>query len=203
MVKQAQNWRITAASVLLCLALAACQPPAADDYVERVELAEQRGFASDPLPSPVVEGAVWALQDNRLLYGQPGQRPLLSLACEGDDANSRTLLVTRLAKADPQAKALMALIGNGHVERLKIDATWNGKAWLWQGRFSASDPRLDVLTGPRAVELTIPGAGTVGLNPSQRPRDFIDQCRGTVYDFPQVQPPEPGVRISADAPPVR
>lgn len=184
-------------------ALSACQPPAADEYVERVEIDGQRSVASDPAPSPDVTGAVWALSGDHLLYGQPGQRPLLSLACEGGEAAPGKLVMTRLAKADPQAQALMALIGNGHVERLKVNATWNGKVWVWQGMYPSEDPRLDVLTGPRDIELTIPGAGTLGLNPSQRPRAFVEHCRGTAFEVPVAQVLEGEEPVSADDPPAR
>lgn len=162
----------------------------------------QRSFASPPLASPDTQDAVWAMSEDSLLYGTPGAKPLLSLTCEGE-AGAPELVITRFAPADPQAKALMPLIGNGHVERLKIEATWNGRAWLWQGSYAASDPRLEVLTGPRAVELTIPGAGSVVLRPSQRPGRFIDTCRGTAPEFPDVETPDEDVPepISADAPP--
>ena len=43
------------------LLLSACKPPAADNYVERVELKEQSRMASPSLPSPNVEGAVLSL----------------------------------------------------------------------------------------------------------------------------------------------
>ena len=167
-------------------------------------MGEQRAFASEPLDSPDTELAVWALNEGRLLYGNPGQRPLLALACEGEE-DARQLVITRFAAADPQAKALMPLIGNGHVERLKVEAVWNGRAWLWQGSYPAADPRLDVLTGPRKVELTIPGAGSVEINPSQRPALFIDECRGTLPEIPDEEPDQPIVEdeLSEDAAPVQ
>ena len=147
------------------LALAACQPPAADDYVERVAVGEQRAFASEPLDSPDTEFAVWALNEGRLLYGNPGQKPLVALACEGQEV-SRQVVITRFAAADPQAKALMPLIGNGHVERLKVDAVWNGRAWLWQGSYPAGDPRLDVL-----ANLAQRAGAVYWLNPEE-PHDW-------------------------------
>ncbi|MBM0170210.1 hypothetical protein [Altererythrobacter sp. C41] len=173
------------------IALAACKPPAAEDYVARVELDEARMYASEPIPSPDTEGALWAESDRpgRILYGKPGEAPLMALACEEGDDGQR-IHVTRFAAADPEAKGILALIGNGHVTRLHVDATWNGRAWLWEGYAAADDPDLDVLTGRRRVEATVPGAGSVELNPSERPRHLIETCRGERSPDEPV-PPEP------------
>lgn len=101
------------------------------------------------------------------------------------------LKVTRFAQTDPGAKGMMALVGNGHVERLKVDALSLGgqRAWLWQGRFDPADPRLDAFTGGRQLELTIPGAGTLKLPASPRPREVIETCRRLVGPAIGVQTP--------------
>lgn len=153
--------------------LAACKPPASDDYATRAEVTEERRAPAEPIDSPDTEGAAWATSETsgRLLYGKPAHPPLLSLACE-----EGTLVYTRYAAADPNAQAVLALIGNGHVERLWIDAEQDGDRWLWRGRIAADDPRLEVLTGPRRVEATVPGAGSVILNASRAPRQFIASC---------------------------
>lgn len=175
-----------------CLALAvvaACRPPASDDYVERVAFDEAREEPREPLASPESQGAIWAsLGPDRLVYGQPGKTPYLALACN-TDAGQPTFEVTRFAATDPRAKALMALIGNGHISRLEVDAAWNGTAWIWQGAYPPEDPRLEVFTGPRAVEATIPGAGTLKLNPSPRPGELVERCRR--LGAPQEDPGEP------------
>jgi hypothetical protein len=179
-----------AAAVALAL-LAACRPPATDEYVERLQLDRARGEAREPLASPQVEGAIWAGSGgpDRIVYGKPGERPLFALACEGE-GTLRALRMTRFAATDPKAKALMALIGNGHIARLKVDAKWNGKAWLWEGRYAPGNPQLDVLTGPREVEATIPGAGTVKFNPSPRPGELVERCRRLAA--PEAEPlPDP------------
>lgn len=174
------------------IALGGCKPSATDDYVARVALDEARVYASEPLPSPDTEGALWAESDRpgRILYGKPGETPLMALACEegGDGARVH---ITRFAAADPEAKAILALIGNGHVARLHVDATWNGRAWLWEGYVGTDDPGLGALTGRHRVEATVPGAGSVILNPSARPRHLIEVCRGERSRAEPV-PPEPG-----------
>lgn len=156
---------------------AACKPPASEDYVTRTQIVEERQAPAAPIVSPDTEGAAWAIgpESGRLLYGKPGEAPLLSLECADG-----TLVYRRYVKTDPDAKAVLALIGNGHVERLWVDAALEGGNWLWRGEIAANDPRLDVLTGPRSVEATIPGAGTVRLNGSQRPAEFITRCAAEI-----------------------
>ena len=143
--------------------------------------------------SPDTEGAVWASSATplRIVFGHPGKPPLLAIECAGSPA---LLKVTRFAATDPRAKGMMALIGNGHVERLKVDALdLGGRGWLWQGRFEPADPRLDALTGARRLELTIPGAGSLLLPGSPRPGELIERCR-------QIASPEPSEQPSAPPP---
>ena len=162
--------------------LAACKPPASDEYLGRSEVSDERTRPAEPVQSPDTQGAAWALgQSGRLLYGKPGEAPLMALGCEDG-----TLVYTRFERADAHAKAVLALIGNGHVERLWIDAEQDGEAWLWRGRLPADDPRLEVLTGRNRVEATVPGAGSLILNASQRPGEFIMRCANAI-----VAPPEP------------
>lgn len=164
------------------LALAACKPPASDEYSARVQLAQERDFASAPLPSPDSEGAVWAASPtvaNRILYGKPGERPLMGLTCDAGQ-----VVFARYAPADAQAKGILALIGNGHVERLFVDATPRGDAWLWQGALPANDQRLEVLTGRGRVEATIPGAGSLILNASALPGEFVSRCAAATQPAP-------------------
>lgn len=166
---------LAAASLLAWLA--ACQPPATDSYVERSDIRPQAGQASAPLPSPDTRGAVWAEVEgqDRLIYGKPGESPLFAIACLLDRPVPE-LRVTRYAPADAGAKAFMAVIGNGHVARLKVDATPVGEAFLWQGETPLDNDRLEALTGARAVEATVPGAGTLRLNASSRPGQLIERC---------------------------
>jgi len=185
--------------VLLALAipaLASCKP-ASDEYQQRGQTATDRDGPMAPTSSPDTAGAIWAgavwadpvleggQHGERLLYGIPGAAPLLALEClGGDDAN--TISITRFVAADPEAKALMAMIGNGNMARLPVDATWNGRVSLWQGTYRADNSDLDVFSGPRQIEVTIPGAGTVTLNPSPRPAHLLQRCRQ-----PAVKPAAP------------
>ncbi|RDC59490.1 hypothetical protein HME9302_00680 [Alteripontixanthobacter maritimus] len=179
----ASMWRKCGVVALTAGAVTACAPPAADGYVERVDLAESRDFASEPLPSPDTEGAVWVATDlrpgidARLVYGVPGAAPLLALECSAADDGTGQLEFTRFARADAKAQALMALVGNGHVARVPVDAEYNGRAWLWRGVDAADRTEFNVLTGPRDVTVTVPGAGLVKLNASPLPGELVSQCR--------------------------
>ena len=174
--------RLTALCALTLLS--ACKPPASDDYVSRTQITDERRAPSTPVASPDTQGAAWVRseQSGRLLYGKPGEMPLFSLACEGEE-----LVYRRYVAADEDAKAVLALIGNGHVERFFIDAHEEGDAWLWRGSVRADDPRLEVLTGPRSVEATIPGAGSMILNASRQPAEFITRCAGTMPALPDPE----------------
>ncbi len=168
------------------LLLASCKPPAADDYVARVGL-ETKSGPSKPLQSPDTEDAQWVAsrEPGRIIYGNPGEPPLLALACV-EGAGSPQIAYERLVDADPNAKAILALIGNSHVTRLFVDAEKVGDDWRWRGATDAHDPALEVLTGPRRVEATVPGAGSVILNSSSLPRELINRCRAQG----RGQPPE-------------
>lgn len=167
-------------AILVLAALAACRPPASESYVERIDLDAQTRGPTVLMQSPDAKGAIWAGSGGpeRIVFGQPGQAPLLAIECRGD-GGTRMLGVTRFARTDPHAKGMMALIGNGHVERLKIDARENGtgRGWLWHGNYEPRDPRLDALTGGRRLELTIPGAGSLLLDGSPKPGELIERCR--------------------------
>lgn len=168
--------RCTIAAAFI-VTLGACKPPAADDYVSRTQIAP-RAAPAEPIESPDTDGAIWASaeESDKVLYGQPGGRPLFALECRAAQLVPE-VRYTRYARADPRAKAILALIGNGHVERFKIDATRIAEVWLWQGAVPAIAPQLDVLTGTREVEATVPGAGSLMLNPGPLPRELIDRCR--------------------------
>ncbi len=185
---------IAAAALTLGALLCACQPPAADRYEERTDPPDTASYASEPQPSPDAEGAVWApsAKPMRLLYGIPGQQPFAAIACElpGKNGPKKPVIrVTRFARADKGAQALMAIIGNGHRERFPVDAVDNGRAFLWEGSVPLASEKLDVLTGLRGSQLTIPGAGTLTLNASEAPRDLIESCRRAAQQLAPARQP--------------
>ena len=58
-----------------------------------------------------------------------------------------------------------------------VDAAKAGNEWRWQGTVAVDDPLLEVFTGSRALEATLPGGGTVKIEGSVEPGQFIAQCR--------------------------
>lgn len=186
---------------LLCvipvLALAACKPPPTDEAGSRGTLVEFPKGPSKPIDSPDSENAIWAASatEGRIIYGNPGEAPMLALACVDEGAQPK-LEITRFALADEGAGAFMALVGNSHIARVPVDAVPSGTAFIWSGQIDTGDPDIEVLTGQRPVTVTVPGAGMITLNPSERPRELIEQCRG-----PVTEDLEPDPEISEDAEP--
>lgn len=169
--------------------LAACKPPASDDYIERARIDEPAEGPSEPIDSPDTDDAIWAPAEEgaRLLYGNPGEHPLFAIECLSDGTEPM-LGYTRFARADAHAKAILALIGNGHVSRLNIDAVQIGDIWRWEGAIEADDRRLDALTGRREVEATVPGAGSVILNASALPGELVERCRNLTEPLTAEEP---------------
>ena len=169
-------------SVLLMamLALASCKPPPTDAELRRDLPDAEPIFASSPLPSPETEGAMWAQSpqaEERLIYGIPGDPALLALECLDTEGGLAQLQISRLSPADEGAEALLALVGNGHIGRIAVDARDIGGQIMWRGEADAIDLAWEPLTGPRLVGATVPGAGRVELNPSDLPGELIDACR--------------------------
>ncbi|KPF61777.1 hypothetical protein [Porphyrobacter sp. AAP60] len=170
-------------------ALAGCKPPPTDAAVARATLAPSAAGPSTPLPSPDTAGAVWAAgaQPLRLVYGVPGQPVLLALECRNAGSAEAALTITRHAPADSGAGALLALIGNGAIGRIEVDATTIGERILWQGERLAGDKAWEPLAGPREITVTVPGAGLVRINPGAMASELLSECRGAA---PMIQPPE-------------
>lgn len=179
------------APITACAGLAACQPPAADNYAERAPDIPHREAPLPPIDSPDTTRAIWnaAGGTGRIVYGVPGKMPYLSLACV-EVSGKQSIRVTRFVTADPQAEAIMAIIGNGHRARLPIPAVWNGHGWLWEADYPADLPDLDVFTGVREIELTLPGAGTLAISPGQLPGRLVEDCRAKSQPSPRPVPPE-------------
>ncbi|QFT78454.1 hypothetical protein [Erythrobacter sp. THAF29] len=178
-------------ALVAVLAFAACKPPPTDAGLDRAMPAEEPIFASDPLPSPDTEGAMWApsTEEGRIIYGKPGEPALVSLECVEREGQSEALRITRLSPADEGAGALLALIGNGAIGRIEVDATEVGSRHVWQGELPAADTAWEPLAGPRQVTVTVPGAGMVTLNPSEMPWQLLNECRGNLeaIDEPEAE----------------
>ena len=174
------NTRLRHLVILAALPLAACNPEPADTpAVTRIALDQAGLEATDQRYSPDTTGAAWlAVDAQRIAFALPGKPPWLSLSCEQASAIAPPQFrIIRHAPADPHAKAFFALIGNGRIARLKLDAIKAGAGWRWEGVVAAQDPVLDVLDGSNSLEGTLPGAGTLKLNASGLPRDLLAACR--------------------------
>lgn len=159
--------------------LVGCKPPPTDAEIGRDAPEEAPAYASEPLPSPDTQGGLWATSPKspqRIVYGIPGEPALMALTCLAGDGLPR-VQITRMSPADEGAGALLALIGNGHIGRMEVDAIEVAGRSVWQGTTLAADPALEPLAGPRQLTATIPGAGMVTLNPSPLPMAFLEDCR--------------------------
>lgn len=170
-----------AVRLLLCLlplALAACDRAPAP-AVQRVELTEAHTVLPPVLQqSPDTTRSTWTVAANgqAVHFGNPGAPPLISLACRPAESPPQ-LSVIRHAPALPGQGALFPVIGNGMRSRFLVDATLADGEWRWEARLAASDPMLDVFTGPREMLATLPGAGTLEVGASRIPGDFVRWCR--------------------------
>lgn len=144
-------------------------------YPQRVQLAGMP-LAADAAPVQP-EGAQWRSAPDGLHFGLAGQADLFAVACTHAADGTALLRVTRAARAEVGAKALFALIGNGRIARLPLDASRAGEAGEWQGLLPASDARLDVLRGGNRIEATLPGGGTLKLPASSELGRVLEACR--------------------------
>lgn len=181
------------AAPLVALAIvAACKPPPTDDASARGTLASEPEAPSPPIDSPDTTNSIWAnsATPGRILFGNPGERPLLAVDCLDGGTNNAMIRFTRFASADEGAGAFMALVGNFHVVRMPVDATELGTSWVWQGDISVDDPDLEALTGRREVTLTIPGAGMLTIADTRVPRGLVNACRAPFEGEEEVLDPE-------------
>lgn len=183
---------ILRSSVVLLLILAACQPAAPDpNAVERIDLDAKVEQAPLKGGLPSAANAAWELapDSKSLRFANPAGEALLSLACEVPRDEPARIRFVQFAAAPPGAKALFALVGNGMVARIDMDARREGDRWLWRGSLPADAFKLDVLTGDRELIATMPGGGEITLPPSPLPRQLIEWCRAQAK--PAVPSPSP------------
>ncbi len=206
---------LSLAPALALLALGGCEreAEAPEGASQRISLDAARARPVAPLASPDTTGAIWLVSADgqAIRFGRPGEPPMLTLACALREQPPRIEIV-RHVRARPGQQALFPVLGNGMVSRFKVDAALVAGEWRWQGAVAASDPQLDVFTGPREIEATLPGGGSLLIAGSRVPGEFVDWCRasGRVQRAEAREqaeaaeggspPPEP---ISTPAPPER
>ncbi|MGZ5792018.1 MAG: hypothetical protein ACXWI7_07295 [Croceibacterium sp.] len=160
-------------------ALAAChRGEQAPVEAKRISLSDVRSQGEQPLPSPDTKGAGWSVSASgqAIDFGRPSEKPFVSLLCSVKASQPQVTLV-RHAPARPGEKALFPVIGNRIISRFKVDATLVDREWRWQGTLPADDPLFEVFQGPRELEATLPGGGTVKIAGSAVPGQFLAWCR--------------------------
>ena len=164
--------------VATLLSLVACDRAEEPVDPQRISLDAARGDAREPLASPDTDDARWTVAPDgqAVAFGNAGERPFLSLACRVKDVPP-TIRVIRHAEARPGEKALFPVIGNGTISRFKADAALEDDEWRWQAVVPADDALLEVFTGAREIEATLPGAGSLIISGSRVPGEFIAWCR--------------------------
>ena len=164
--------------VATLLSLVACDRAEEPVDPQRISLDAARGEAREPLASPDTDDARWTVAPDgqAVAFGNAGERPFLSLACRVKD-DPPTIRVIRHAEARPGEKALFPVIGNGTISRFKADAALEDDEWRWQAVVPADDALLEVFTGAREIEATLPGAGSLIISGSRVPGEFIAWCR--------------------------
>jgi hypothetical protein len=169
----------TLPAALLLLLLAACQREQSPVQAQRIALDQVPSQGEQPLPSPDTEGANWTVSPTgqAIDFGRPGEKPFMSLACSEKPAGPQITII-RHAPARPGEKALFPVIGNGMVSRFKMDARLADNEWRWEGTLPADDAQLEVFEGTHSLEATLPGGGTLQMEGSSVPRQFVTWCRG-------------------------
>ena len=167
-----------AATLLLLCFLAGCDAGDEPVQAQRISLDESRAAPAQTVVSPDTSGASWKVSaDGQAVdFGEPDQRPFLTLACRLRAQPAQFTIIRHVA-AKPGQKALFPVLGNGTISRFKLDAKLGSGRWRWEGTLPASDPMLDVFTGPRELEATLPGGGTLVIEGSRIPGEFVTWCR--------------------------
>jgi hypothetical protein len=171
---------LTAIPALTALALLAACGSGEQEPVEaqRFSLEAVRRVPPEPLLSPDTKAAAWSVTaDGQAIdFGLPGEPPMMTLACDLRTTPAH-LRIIRHVVGRPGAKALFPVIGNGTISRFRLDAMLHEGEWRWEGALPASDPLLDVFVGPRELEATLPGGGSLKIAGSRIPGEFVNWCR--------------------------
>lgn len=172
--------RLASIAALASLAvLTACgDDPQAPVQPQRISLEDARQVPREPVLSPDTEGAAWRVTANgqAIDFGLEDRAPWLTLACDLRVTPAEVRII-RHVRARPGLEALFPVIGNGTISRFEVDAALHEGEWRWEGALPASDPLLDVFTGPRDIEATLPGGGMLRIEGSRVPGEFVNWCR--------------------------
>jgi hypothetical protein len=162
----------------LSLTLAACGGSEPSGKAQRISLDDARHVAPEPLLSPDTKGGTWTVAANgrSIDFGVEGQPPFLTIACALRETPVQIRLIRHVV-ARPGEKALFPVIGNGMISRFKIDAALAEGEWRWEAALPATEPSLDVFNGPRELEATLPGGGSLIIPGSRIPGEFVSWCR--------------------------
>ena len=167
------------APLILLSFLAACGDSGdAPVQAQRIALDDARARVAEPLVSPDTKGAKWAVAPNgqSIDFGRSDSAPWLTLACDLRAAPA-TITVIRHLEARPGQRALFPVLGNGMISRFEVDAALHDGEWRWEGTLPAADPQLEVFAGPRELQATLPGAGSLLIEGSRIPGEFVEWCR--------------------------
>jgi hypothetical protein len=171
---------LTTIPALTALALLSACGSGEQEPVEaqRFSLEAVRRVPPEPLLSPDTKAAAWSVTaDGQAIdFGLPGEPPMMTLACDLRTTPAH-LRIIRHVVGRPGAKALFPVIGNGTISRFRLDAMLHEGEWRWEGALPASDPLLDVFVGPRELEATLPGGGSLKIAGSRIPGEFVNWCR--------------------------
>jgi hypothetical protein len=172
--------RPLAPAPLIALALLTACGSGEQEPVEaqRFSLEAVRRVPPEPLLSPDTKAASWTVTaDGQAIdFGLAGEPAMMTLACDLRTTPAQ-LRIVRHVVGRPGAKALFPVIGNGTISRFRLDAMLHEGEWRWEGALPASDPLLDVFTGPRELEATLPGGGSLQIAGSRIPGEFVNWCR--------------------------
>jgi len=165
-------------TAIAALALSACQAQSDEQQTRRVAFDEANRALLRPIDPPDTAEARWIVDENgqAIHFGNEGAAPLMTLDCRLGDGPAQMRIV-RHTTARPGQGALFPVIGNGLRSRFLVDAALVGDEWRWEGTVPASDPMLDVFTGPRQLTATLPGGGMLEIAGSRVPGEFITWCR--------------------------
>lgn len=186
-----------ASSVLATLILVSCSrapqaPQAAPDQPLDAVRVALPSPGPERAPRPEEQKPAWSGNATSATLAYPDER-LLTVACEAG-----RLVVTRHAPTDKGASALFALIGNGTILRLPVEAvTVPGTKWPeWRGNIAAGDEKVKVFLGQK-LDATLPGAGKIEVPAGAELKAVVEGCApgGTALNDPS--PAQPGASNGA------